>query len=30
VETDDNNGLAVKVSAVRVGAVLSEAVPDFW
>jgi 2',3'-cyclic-nucleotide 2'-phosphodiesterase len=30
VETDDRTGLAVKVAPVRVGAVLTEALPDFW
>lgn len=30
VETDDATGLAVKVAPVRLGGVLSEAVPGFW
>jgi metallophosphoesterase (TIGR00282 family) len=30
VETDDKTGLAVRVAPVRLGAVLSEARPDFW
>ena len=30
VETDDKTGLAKRVAPVRLGAVLSEARPDFW
>ncbi len=30
VETDDSTGLAIRIAPVRVGAVLAEAVPDFW
>ncbi len=30
VETDDKTGLAIRVSAVRIGAHLEQAVPTFW
>jgi len=30
VETDDRTGLALKVAAVRIGAVVEEATPSFW
>ncbi|HEY4140743.1 MAG TPA: TIGR00282 family metallophosphoesterase [Pseudolabrys sp.] len=30
VETDDKTGLALKVSAVRLGGILAPATPDFW
>jgi metallophosphoesterase (TIGR00282 family) len=30
VETDDKTGLAAKVSAVRLGGILSQSTPDFW
>ena len=30
VETDDRTGMAVKVSAVRLGGGLKQALPDFW
>ena len=30
VETDDRTGLAVRVAPVRVGGLLSPAVPEFW
>jgi calcineurin-like phosphoesterase len=30
VELDDRTGLAKRIAPVRLGGVLSEAVPDFW
>jgi metallophosphoesterase (TIGR00282 family) len=30
VETDDKTGLALKVSAVRLGGILTQSTPDFW
>ena len=30
VETDDKTGLALKVSAVRLGGILAQSTPDFW
>jgi hypothetical protein len=30
VETDDTSGLALKVSAVRLGGILEQARPAFW
>jgi 2',3'-cyclic-nucleotide 2'-phosphodiesterase len=30
VETDDTTGLAVKVGPLRIGGILSQAIPEFW